>query len=123
MRAIGSKLVLLSIPSTELSEDSIPEPDISLARSADGKAVAGSETMLAIEISDTSVGFDLGRKQRLYARHELPEYWVVDVTERRVVKMWSPAGEAYAQSETHPFGARVESATIPGLAVDTAVLL
>ena len=122
LRELGSDLVLLSTPSTVLSDDSIPEPDISLARVAEGKAVAGSETMLAVEISDSSLDFDLGRKQRLYARHGIPEYWVADVQQRRLVRMWSPRDEAYASSETHAFGGRVKSATIPGLAVDTAAL-
>ena len=122
LRALGSDLVLLSTPSTELSDDSIPEPDISLARSAEGKAVAGSETVLAVEISDTSADFDLGRKQRLYARHGVPEYWVADLTRRILVRMWSPQGEAYARRDEHPFGARLESATVPGLIVETAGL-
>jgi Uma2 family endonuclease len=116
LRELGSDLILLSTPSTELS-------DISLARSAEGKAVAGGETVLAVEISDSSVDFDLGRKQRLYARHGIPEYWVVDITARRLVQMWSPSGEAFDQRDEHPFGARVESATIAGLAVETARLL
>ena len=123
LRALGSNLVLLSTPSTELSDDSIPEPDISLARTAEGKAVAGGETVLAVEISDSSLDFDLGRKQRLYARYAVPEYWVADVTGRRLVRMWFPNGDSYERRDEHPFGQRVESATIAGLAVETAGLL
>jgi hypothetical protein len=34
---------------------------------------------LAVEISDTTLGFDLTTKAELYARAGIVEYWVVDV--------------------------------------------
>ncbi len=122
LRALSSHLILLSTPSTELSDDSIPEPDIAIARTAEGKAVAGREVVLAVEISDSSVDFDLGRKQRLYARHGVPEYWVADLNGNRIVRMWAPEGETYSQRDEWLMSQRVASATIAGLAVETAQL-
>jgi Uma2 family endonuclease len=114
-----SSLVLLSTPSTTLSDDSIPEPDIAIATKADGKAVNGADVRLAIEISDTTLVEDMGRKMRLYARHGITEYWVVDVEGRVIHQMWTPSGETYAEQREHPFGDKVTAATIQGLSVET----
>lgn len=40
---------------------------------------------LAIEIADTSLNDDLGKKRLLYEDMEIPEYWVVDVENTRIV--------------------------------------
>jgi Uma2 family endonuclease len=115
----GSPLILLSTPSTALSDDSIPEPDIAIASKAEGKAVEGSDILLAIEISDTTLAFDMGRKLRLYARHGVPEYWVVDVEGRAVHQFWGPSAEGYAERRAVAFGDEVESETIVGLVAET----
>jgi len=59
-----------------------------------------------VEVSDTSLGFDLTKKAVLYARAGIIEYWVIDVTARRLVVHREPAGSrylsmtAYAEHET-----------------------
>jgi Uma2 family endonuclease len=40
---------------------------------------------LVVEISDSTLGFDLTTKAELYARAEIQEYWVVDVAARRLI--------------------------------------
>ncbi len=114
----GSPLILLSTPSIELDSGSVPEPDIALARQAEGKVVIGADVVLAIEISDTTLADDLGRKLRLYAAHGIPEYWVVDVERQITHQMWSPGVEGYAERREVPLGARVEAMTVPGLVVE-----
>ena len=66
-----------------------PEPDLVVLKqpcSAYESANPGpSDVRLLVEISDTTLAFDLGIKARLYARAGIPEYWVVDVVGRRIV--------------------------------------
>ncbi len=38
-----------------------------------------------VQISDTTLGFDLTTKAELYARAGIIEYWVVDVAARRLM--------------------------------------
>ena len=38
--------------------------------------------MLAIEVAASSLAYDRGPKARLYARHRVQEFWVVDANER-----------------------------------------
>jgi Uma2 family endonuclease len=123
IRSLHSPLVLLTAPSTELSDDSIPEPDIAIARNADGKALQGADVQLAVEISDTTLDFDLGRKLRMYARHGVPEYWVADVAGKVIHQHWEPQDESFAQTRTVSFGEPITAATISELIVETKALL
>jgi Uma2 family endonuclease len=50
---------------------------------------------LLVEISDTTLAFDLRKKARLYARAGISEYWVVDIAGRRVFVHREPQGDKY----------------------------
>ena len=104
LKLLGSPLMLYTSPSTQLSEDSLPEPDIALADPDDSRILSGAKTRLAIEISDSTLELDMGRKSRLYAVYAVPEYWVIDVEGRRLHQMWAPAGDAYAERREFAFG-------------------
>jgi Uma2 family endonuclease len=60
-----------------------PQPDLALI-SGPPTISAGhpSTSPLVIEISDTSLAYDLGDKMSLYAAAGIPEYWVLDVMGR-----------------------------------------
>ncbi|NCA10809.1 Uma2 family endonuclease [bacterium] len=70
-----------------LDDVSEPEPDLVILRPrADlyTKAHPGSaDALLVIEVADTSLAYDLGVKVPLYAKHGIPEVWVIDAASRR----------------------------------------
>lgn len=120
---LGSGLEAWSEGSVELKPLSMPEPDILVTRETPGEGTVRGETVaLIVEVSDTTLKFDLGKKAMLYASQGVPEYWVADLVAQRIVRMWAPEGEGYARRDEWAFGARVESATIAGLGVETAGL-
>jgi Uma2 family endonuclease len=41
--------------------------------------IAASNTLLAVEVADTSLAFDKGRKARIYSNHGVRALWVIDV--------------------------------------------
>jgi Uma2 family endonuclease len=51
---------------------------------------------LVVEIADTSLSFDLKVKTALNARAGVPEYWVLDVTSRRLPVHRNPRSGTYA---------------------------
>jgi len=122
LKAMASPLVLYTAPSTELSDDSMPEPDIAIADPNDARTLQGGSVRIAIEISDATLDTDMGRKARLYARHGVPEYWVVDVEGRVIHQMWSPAGDSYAERREIAFGGPISAATVIDLSVNSAAL-
>jgi len=42
------------------------------------------DVLLVVEVADTSSAYDRGIKAELYARHAIPEYWIVDIPARSV---------------------------------------
>jgi Uma2 family endonuclease len=120
--AAGLDLEVLSAGSVSMSEDSVPEPDVSVIDPVDAEAdtIALEELRIAVEISDSTASFDLGRKARLYARHGVAEYWVVHRAQRQVIQMWAPGTDGYGQRQEVAFGERLSSSTIDGLTVETA---
>jgi Uma2 family endonuclease len=50
---------------------------------------------LVVEISDTTLCFDLTTKAELYARAGIIEYWVVDVAARRLIVHRDPREGLY----------------------------
>ncbi len=48
------------------------------------KFPTGSDTLLVIEVSDTSFSYDHDVKVPLYAAHGVPEVWIVDLESRRL---------------------------------------
>jgi Uma2 family endonuclease len=54
-----------------------------------------SDIYLVVEVSDSTLRFDLGTKANLYARAEIVEYWVVDVNARQLHVHRDPVNGAY----------------------------
>ncbi len=45
-----------------------------------------------MEVADSSLRRDRGRKKRIYARARIPVYWIVNLIERQVEVYTEPAG-------------------------------
>ncbi len=119
LRTLGSDLEAWTEPSTRVSDYSLPEPDV-VVTSYRGRGVVPLESVaLLVEVSDTTLGIDLGRKLRIYAEAGIPEYWVIDLNGGLAIRMWEPAGSSYARRDETPLGQRLASATIAELAVVT----
>lgn len=76
-----------------------PEPDVIVFRSAGG-AYAYSipqpdDLALVVEVSDSTLRFDLTVKAALYARAGIMEYWVLDVNRHRLFVHRDPAPGGY----------------------------
>lgn len=120
LRTIGSDLVAYTSGSVDLSDDSVPEPDVSVGMEADGKGLPADKLRLAVEVSDSTLHNDLVRKAPLYARYGVPEYWVVDRENRRIVQMWEPTDDGYARCDDIAFGETIRARTIAGIEIDTS---
>jgi Uma2 family endonuclease len=85
-----------------------PVPDlIVLTREYSASAAYASATpqprdlALVVEISDTSLAFDLTVKAALYARAGIAEYWVLDVLGRRLIVHRDPQDGRYASATAY----------------------
>lgn len=121
--AAGIKLEVFVPVSVALSDDSVPEPDLALAEDHDDGPLPLAKVKLAIEVSDTTLEIDLGRKASLYARHGVPEYWVIAREGACLYRHASPEPSGYAKRDRIALGEQVTAATIAGLTVETGGLV
>lgn len=56
---------------------------------------------MVVEVSDTTIAFDLTTKARLYARAGIPEYWVLDITNRRLIVHRDPQPGGYSNVDAY----------------------
>lgn len=76
-----------------------PEPDLMWIRAARYRESHPSATdvQLAIEVSDSSLVYDLDTKRRLYAESSIQEYWIVDSQAQCVHVHRKPGKGDYAE--------------------------
>ncbi len=108
--------------------DVIIEVDAGTVRAADVVAVTpefsgqgattGADLVLAVEISNTTLAYDLGEKLFDYARAGIPHYWVVDLNSRAVHVMGAPSASGYGERSIVRFG---EELAVPG--ADTTIVI
>jgi Uma2 family endonuclease len=69
-----------------LGELSELQPDIAVVRDRSYAAAhpEASDLLLVIEVADTTLEFDRDVKLPLYARHGVPECWLIDVAARQL---------------------------------------
>ena len=95
-RGLGGAAVVWCQNPLRLDDINEPEPDIAVLRPrADFYTTAHpgpADVLLVIEVADTSLAYDLGTKVPLYARHGIPEVWVIDAATRRARVFRQPAG-------------------------------
>ena len=124
LQKIGSDLHPIIEVTVGMPPVSAPEPDISLTSEPKGEGYVPLETVsLAIEVTDSTAAFDLGQKAQLYAKHRIPEYWVIEIPAGMVHQFWSPSPEGFRESRSVAIGERIESVTIAGLRVETDGLI
>lgn len=99
-----------------LSDVTELQPDLSLLkmrkdRYRDSQA-CGPDALLVVEVSDTTLRKDLDVKMPLYARHGVPEVWVVDLQNDRVRFHRTPQGGRYRDVTS---ASRPGRTPVPGL--------
>lgn len=117
-------------PITLANTNSEPEPDLAIARGTPLDYVrrhpSATDLLLIVEIANTTLRTDLTRKRDLYARARIPEYWVVDLQNRRLEIFRDPDGTTYADRQTitpDANGRETDRAIAPLAFPDTAIAL
>ncbi len=83
--------------------DSDPEPDLAVYRGTETDYTdhpTAAQTLLVVEVADTSLFYDTTTKAELYAEEGIAEYWVADVNAKQLLVFRDPApvaagGHAY----------------------------
>jgi len=101
LRVFGEQYVNPETPIDVAPEDNPtnePEPDLIVLNKQSREFKDNPQPVdlrLVVEISDSTLGFDLTTKARLYARARIVEYWVVDIPGRRIIAHRDPMEGQY----------------------------
>ena len=94
-----------------------PEPDVMLlAYDPDqygDRQPTTEETLLIVEVSDTTLAKDKGIKLRSYARQGVQDYWIVNLVENLTEVYRKPLGEEYGEKRTYAFSDAVAPLAFP----------
>ena len=118
-RARPQDCILTPETTFRLSEDTYLEPDVVIYSRAEGlKSLSGPNALLVVEIADSSLRYDMGRKAALYASFGVRELWVIDAIKLSIRVFRTPSEEGYR--ETRDFTATDQ--LIPLIAPDAFAL-
>ncbi|HRD74532.1 MAG TPA: Uma2 family endonuclease [Hyphomicrobiaceae bacterium] len=106
-----------------LGDYDMPEPDLILFPASLRVPDVRAETvLLVVEVSDSSLSYDIEVKAPRYAAAGVREYWVIDPTTLVTYVHRDPGPDGYASKEERPGSARLEPHLVPALAVSLASL-
>jgi Uma2 family endonuclease len=124
VRALPEHLTVGVAATLRLTDTIMLEPDIAVfAKELFKKSAAGfakldpGEAHLVIEVAASSLAYDKGLKARLYARHRVREFWVVDANELTTFVHTGPSGDGWSSVVRRGPDDALTTATLPGLSI------
>ncbi|CAN1210460.1 Putative restriction endonuclease domain-containing protein [Tumidithrix helvetica PCC 7403] len=99
--AVQSEGVISIQNPIRLPDYSEPQPDITILLPRDdfyaGKFPQAEDTLLLIEVADSSLKYDRTTKLSLYAEYSIPEYWIANL-ESDILEIYrQPQNKSYLQ--------------------------
>ena len=107
-------------------DNSEPEPDISIVRLPETRYRTHhpypQDIYWLIEVSDRTLKKDLEQKSIIYARNGIPEYWVIDLKNKKLIVHIYPQNNSYRQITEYQSGI-VTSQALPNIEIGLDKLL
>lgn len=105
-KAFGKRFYVRIGNPVPLDGFSQPQPDLAVVpgKPEDYRKKHPRTALLVVEVSFSSRSFDRGRKQLLYARTGIAEYWMIDLVARCVFVHRDPAKKGYRDVVRHESG-------------------
>ncbi len=126
IRAVGDLAIVSVQNPLRLDSYNEPEPDLLVLRPRADDYQANhpgaANVLLLIEVSETSLAYDRGRKLALYAKFGVAEVWIVDLAGAALEIYRQPKEGAYSLTERRTGGSLTPD-LVPSVAIDVAALL
>jgi Uma2 family endonuclease len=123
-RALPDDLTLGVEATLRLTDRTMLEPDLAVfPKTLFKKSVSGfaqldpGEALLVIEVAVSSLAYDKGLKARLYARHEVREFWVIDANARTTWVHTGPSGDGWSSIVEHGPHDTLTTAALPSFSI------
>jgi Uma2 family endonuclease len=127
VQTVGEQAIVRVQGSIRLSQWSEPEPDVVLLKPRPdfyrgAEFAFGTDSLIVIEVSDTTLKYDRDIKIPLYARHGVPEAWVVDVNGNALLVYGDLRDGTYERHVVLERPAAVPVSHLPGVTLDVNAL-
>jgi len=126
-RTFGEGFVVRVQLPLALGPDSEPEPDVAVVRGGPrdyrDRHPTGEETVLVVEVAESTWRFDRERKGKVYAEAGVGEYWILNLEERVLEVYRGPGGGGYREELRYGEGDAVVPLARPEARVEVAELL
>ncbi len=110
-----------------LGEYGDPEPDLAVLKKNIDQYVdqepSAEDTVLLVEVSVSTLNFDLTNKLRQYGSQSIPEYWVIDIPNRLLHVFHEPTEGGYASETILSPNDEVRPLAAPDSPISVATLL
>lgn len=124
--AIGDRAMVRTQWPVRLSDDTEVQPDVSVVRARDDyyrtRHPDAADTLLLVEVSDSTLRYDREVKAALYARFGVPELWIVDLRDEQIHFHRSPADGKYTAVTSTRTPAAAAVGSLAGIDVDLSRL-
>jgi Uma2 family endonuclease len=115
-RASPGDVLLTPETTFRLSEDTYLEPDIVIYPRTSGlRGLTGASVLLVVEIADSSLRYDTGRKAALYASFGIRELWVIDAVRLTTRVFREPAADLYRDARDFGPAEQLAPLVAPGV--------
>lgn len=120
--AVAGRALVRHDKPIRLGSHSEPQPDIAVVKARDDYYESGHPTaadvLLLVEVSDATLRYDRDVKAALYARHGIPELWIVDLPGGQIHFYRSPTDSKYMSVSSAAEPGLIPIASLPGAGVD-----
>jgi Uma2 family endonuclease len=121
-RAVLDSALLAVQSSLRLSKADQPEPDLVVLKPRSDffstSLPTGADCFLVIEVSDTTLPYDVKVKAPLYAKHGVPEYWVIDLAGKQLRRFAAPQGGVWSDVSVIAAPGLVALPGLAGISID-----
>jgi hypothetical protein len=121
-KTMGEGIILGVQDPVQLSGDSLPQPDVAVLRPRDDfyseRHPGPYDILVLIEVADTSLRYDRRVKGRLYGEAGIADYWIVNLSERRVEVYREPRPDGYRTVTRFAPGEVLSPLAFPHVALD-----
>lgn len=125
MKTLGNRAIVLNSKPITLS-DSEPEPDITIVAvdpdDYSNRHPAAGDIFTVIEVARSILSKDSTIKLELYARENIPEYWIVNLVHRNVRVLRNLEGKRYKYDKVFSSGC-ITPASFPDCPISVEALL
>ena len=120
--AMAGHAIVQPQSSIVLSDLSEPEPDLCVLRTEKDyyryTPKRTEDVLLIVGVAESSMAYDRSIKVPMYARHNLPEVWLIDVQRRELHRFLEPCPDGYQKHDCLPTPATLTPTCLPEISID-----